>query len=266
MGRKKQKKTGSADAGKKQEEKKANKRSTLEEVEAVSSSDEGSVEQNNQTWNKQAEALKEKLKSGAFDSLLSGGDAGDDDDSIEEVELGDEQEGSDDEEIDATKAAEKGEEQDEESGSGSEVENDPENDDNDGEEEEEDAEEEEEEDPLAAVNDTNSKALLAKTEEMLAAKRNWPWVERFDVTPPTPLPFGTIDEQTGTKVDVHDDLKREVAFYDLALEAVHEARMECKEAGVPFSRPDDFFAEMVKTDGKFWVRWYPISFNDITFF
>merc|ERR1719215_1267276 len=34
----------------------------------------------------------------------------------------------------------------------------------------------------------------------------------------------------------------------MALESVHKARKECNKAKIPFSRPEDFFAEMVKTD------------------
>merc|ERR1712232_1496586 len=34
----------------------------------------------------------------------------------------------------------------------------------------------------------------------------------------------------------------------MALQAVNNDRKCCKGAGVPFSRPDDFFAEMVKSD------------------
>eukprot|EP00544_Gedaniella_sp_CCMP2646_P006865 CAMPEP_0202497490 /NCGR_PEP_ID=MMETSP1361-20130828/22979_1 /ASSEMBLY_ACC=CAM_ASM_000849 /TAXON_ID=210615 /ORGANISM="Staurosira complex sp., Strain CCMP2646" /LENGTH=333 /DNA_ID=CAMNT_0049129103 /DNA_START=6 /DNA_END=1007 /DNA_ORIENTATION=+ len=88
----------------------------------------------------------------------------------------------------------------------------------------------------------NSKALATVLDEMTAAKRGMPWAETFDVIPADPLPF------EDNPLDVHDDLKREVAFYNLALEAVKEARNACNDAGVPFSRPDDFFAEMVKTD------------------
>ena len=95
----------------------------------------------------------------------------------------------------------------------------------------------------------SDKALVAVLEEMTSAKRGMPWAETFDVIPADPLPFGGISKQ-GSPLDVHDDLKREVAFYDIALESVKEARKRCNDAGIPFSRPDDFFAEMVKTDGK----------------
>lgn len=90
----------------------------------------------------------------------------------------------------------------------------------------------------------SQKALAAVLEEMTASRRGMPWAETFDVIPDVPLPFAA------NPLDVHDDLKREVAFYNLALDAVKEARNQCNDTGVPFSRPDDFFAEMVKTDGK----------------
>jgi rRNA-processing protein EBP2 len=56
------------------------------------------------------------------------------------------------------------------------------------------------------------------------------------------------NEESITVVDVHDDLKREVAFYDTALESVTLARAQCATANIPFARPTDFFAEMVKSD------------------
>ncbi|KFY29685.1 hypothetical protein V494_08545 [Pseudogymnoascus sp. VKM F-4513 (FW-928)] len=48
--------------------------------------------------------------------------------------------------------------------------------------------------------------------------------------------------------DVSDDLQRELAFYQQSLTAVKEARQLLKAEGAPFTRPTDFFAEMVKAD------------------
>lgn len=48
--------------------------------------------------------------------------------------------------------------------------------------------------------------------------------------------------------DVNDDLNRELAFYKQSLDAVDEARVLLKKEGVSFSRPTDYFAEMVKSD------------------
>jgi rRNA-processing protein EBP2 len=48
--------------------------------------------------------------------------------------------------------------------------------------------------------------------------------------------------------DVEDDLNRELAFYKQCLSAVKDARSRLKKEGVSFSRPADYFAEMVKSD------------------
>jgi rRNA-processing protein EBP2 len=48
--------------------------------------------------------------------------------------------------------------------------------------------------------------------------------------------------------DVSDDLQRELAFYSQSLEAARLARSKLRGEGVPFSRPKDYFAEMVKED------------------
>ncbi|KAI9768233.1 MAG: rRNA-processing protein and EBNA1-binding protein ebp2 [Geoglossum simile] len=48
--------------------------------------------------------------------------------------------------------------------------------------------------------------------------------------------------------DVNDDLNRELAFYKQSLDAVKIARNSLKKEGVPFTRPTDYFAEMVKSD------------------
>ncbi|KAI0977382.1 eukaryotic rRNA processing protein EBP2-domain-containing protein [Xylaria arbuscula] len=49
--------------------------------------------------------------------------------------------------------------------------------------------------------------------------------------------------------DLQDDVKRELAFYAQALDAAKRGRALLKAEGVPFSRPTDYFAEMVKDDG-----------------
>ena len=48
--------------------------------------------------------------------------------------------------------------------------------------------------------------------------------------------------------DAEDDLKRELAFYNQALSAVKMAQTRLEKLGVPHVRPDDYFAEMVKSD------------------
>ncbi|KAF7562581.1 hypothetical protein G7046_g1565 [Stylonectria norvegica] len=68
------------------------------------------------------------------------------------------------------------------------------------------------------------------------------------------VPFAThqtivaADETADAIPDVSDDLQRELAFYSQSLEAVRKARTKLRAEGVPFSRPKDYFAEMVKED------------------
>ncbi|KAI7784746.1 rrna processing protein [Diaporthe eres] len=57
-------------------------------------------------------------------------------------------------------------------------------------------------------------------------------------------------EPTESKIeDISDDLERELQLYSQSLEAANQARALLKAEGLPFSRPKDYFAEMVKDDG-----------------
>jgi rRNA-processing protein EBP2 len=82
----------------------------------------------------------------------------------------------------------------------------------------------------------NRGGLVAAAEELKA--RGLPWVERLDVASAAKVAVA----------DVHDDLSREVAFYEMALAAVKEGRERLKAVGVGWKRPEDFFCEMVKSD------------------
>jgi rRNA-processing protein EBP2 len=69
--------------------------------------------------------------------------------------------------------------------------------------------------------------------------------------PISSLPFHVHQSVTSTEsvpIDVNDDLQRELAFYKQALEAAKEGRKKLLAEGVPFSRPPDYFAEMIKDD------------------
>ncbi|KAL9062838.1 MAG: hypothetical protein Q9161_009729 [Pseudevernia consocians] len=69
---------------------------------------------------------------------------------------------------------------------------------------------------------------------------------------PSSLPFSAHQSITTSKPvaisDVNDDLNRELAFYKQCLDAANEARIMLKKEEIPFSRPTDYFAEMVKSD------------------
>ena len=47
---------------------------------------------------------------------------------------------------------------------------------------------------------------------------------------------------------VHNDFKRELTFYRQAQATVLEVIPRLKSMGVPTKRPDDYFAQMAKTD------------------
>jgi len=214
----------------------------LQAIDAISDeeSDEDAgqvIDDDGQDWDEETTALRKMISDGKFNDLLKrhnqerGVDYEED---AEEDELESEDAGVEDVE------AEEEEDEDEEEHN----ENEP-----------KDSDSESSDDEEQQKHDTRRTALAAAIQ---SSNRNLPFAESFTVVPPTPLPFSPsggpaksiavgVDEED-TMVDIHDDLKREVAFYDTALEAVHLARGECERAGIPFTRPDDFFAEMIKTD------------------
>ncbi|KAL3839618.1 hypothetical protein ACJIZ3_024209 [Penstemon smallii] len=58
----------------------------------------------------------------------------------------------------------------------------------------------------------------------------------------------SVDIEQEQDVDVNDDLTRELAFYTQALEGARQAFVKFQSAGLPFLRPTDYYAEMVKSD------------------
>jgi rRNA-processing protein EBP2 len=48
--------------------------------------------------------------------------------------------------------------------------------------------------------------------------------------------------------DINDDLQRETSFYERALASAEVAISKLKALGIPTRHPDDFYAEMVKSD------------------
>ncbi|KAG2247030.1 hypothetical protein Bca52824_086658 [Brassica carinata] len=58
----------------------------------------------------------------------------------------------------------------------------------------------------------------------------------------------TVEIEQGQAVDVNDDLAREMAFYTQALQGTRQAFQKLQEMGLPFLRPADYYAEMVKSD------------------
>ena len=70
-----------------------------------------------------------------------------------------------------------------------------------------------------------------------------PFIEHLSLSNPQPL---SVPDQ----LEVHNDLKREIAFYNSTRENVKKGMEILVQAKIPISRPDDFFAEMLKTDDQ----------------
>lgn len=110
------------------------------------------------------------------------------------------------------------------------------------------------------VNDKNG--LKEKLDQL---RLNLDWIERLDmvnipaeVTPEVKQMFGEIDlklnkkgemtaeDQSSDKTD--NDFKREMLFYRRAQSAVLEAIPRLRKLKIATKRPDDYFAEMAKSD------------------
>lgn len=130
--------------------------------------------------------------------------------------------------------------------------------DDEAEEEDEDEEEDEEDIPVSDLEDLSEdekediiphqRLTINNTSALLSS------LSRIALPTDSSVPFAThqvvlSSAPTADSIpDVSDDLQRELAFYSQSLEAVKTARKKLKAEGVPFSRPKDYFAEMVKED------------------
>lgn len=128
----------------------------------------------------------------------------------------------------------------------------------DDEEEDEDEEEEIDVDELSAEDEEDEEQIAAGTrvrqtinnkEGLLAALRR----VALDTNPKT-VPFAFHQTVVSSKVteesipSIDDDLQRELAFMNQALEAARQGRALLRKEGVPFTRPTDYFAETLRSD------------------
>lgn len=203
---------------------------------------------------------------------------GGDEDEDEELELGEEEGDEAPELVDVSAkggasllaaeeiASEEGEEEEAEAGTEEEEEEegdsgDDSNEEKVEEEEELEVEEEEEEEegedsdiPLSEIDDSdietpdllphqkltidNHLALNSALSRITLRPSTLPFIEHLSITTSAPVEIA----------DAHDDLTRELAFYKQALSAATLARTQILSAGLSFSRPTDYFAEMLKDD------------------
>lgn len=97
----------------------------------------------------------------------------------------------------------------------------------------------------------NNKEALTAVRDAIAldppsakGKNKMEWIEHMAVT----WDKSVAEELEEQNADAEDDLKRELTIYKQALHGAVLGRQRVLTAGLPFSRPDDFFAEMVKSD------------------
>jgi rRNA-processing protein EBP2 len=128
----------------------------------------------------------------------------------------------------------------------------------DGDQEEEDEEEDEEDIPVSDLEDLDdedkedliphTRLTINNTAALQAA------LDRISIPTDKKAPFVSHQSvvssvNTADSIpDVSDDLQRELAFYSQSLEAAKEGRKKLLAEGIPFSRPKDYFAEMIKED------------------
>ncbi|KAL4940904.1 hypothetical protein BDV06DRAFT_230059 [Aspergillus oleicola] len=120
------------------------------------------------------------------------------------------------------------------------------------EDEEEDLEDQEEDIPLSDLSENeredviphqrltinNAAALTSSTKRISFISHLTPFSEHNSL----------ISQEETAVPDANDDLNRELAFYKTAQSGALLARKLLKKEGVNFTRPGDYFAEMVKTD------------------
>ncbi|KAI8871032.1 eukaryotic rRNA processing, partial [Ramicandelaber brevisporus] len=85
-----------------------------------------------------------------------------------------------------------------------------------------------------SYNERAMRTLLAE----IALPGDLHWTETLDITSAEPAEVA----------DSNDDLGREHAFITMALAAARIGRKRVLDSGAPFARPDDYFAEMIKSD------------------
>ncbi|KAM4722640.1 putative rRNA-processing protein EBP2 [Rhinophrynus dorsalis] len=79
-------------------------------------------------------------------------------------------------------------------------------------------------------------------------KKDLPWVERLDVTVAAKAEEDGQNGQIESNINAEDDFQREMCFYRQAQAAVLFALPRLHQLKVATKRPDDYFAEMAKTD------------------
>ncbi|KAK3325710.1 eukaryotic rRNA processing [Apodospora peruviana] len=126
-------------------------------------------------------------------------------------------------------------------------------------EDDEDEEEEEEDIDLDDISideeDEENVAASARIRETINNKEALlTSLKRFALDTSSNVPFSYHQSHVSKKVTeetipaVDDDIVRELAFMNQSLEAARAARVLLRKEGVPFTRPNDYFAETLRSD------------------
>ncbi|XP_064153548.1 probable rRNA-processing protein EBP2 [Anguilla rostrata] len=111
--------------------------------------------------------------------------------------------------------------------------------------------------PGLNVAQQEPKATVNKPEGLkqclMEFQRNLPWVERLDLSNSPAADIvakaeGALAAQDTAEISAEDDFQREMYFYRQAQAAVLEALPRLKKLKIATKRPEDYFAEMAKTD------------------
>lgn len=92
--------------------------------------------------------------------------------------------------------------------------------------------------PYQKLKVNNVKALASSLSKFEFPYKKMTFSEHMSVTSAEPTDIE----------DVNNDLARELSFYNQALDAAYRGRSSLAKENISFSRPGDYFAEMVKTD------------------
>jgi len=102
----------------------------------------------------------------------------------------------------------------------------------------------------------NVDGLKQKLAELQAPVKSFNWIERLDhvvlksapLAPELALKEADLSKKADAGSDVHNDFQREMTFYRQAQATVLEVLPRLQSMGVPTKRPQDYYAQMAKTD------------------
>jgi rRNA-processing protein EBP2 len=96
--------------------------------------------------------------------------------------------------------------------------------------------------PHQRLTINNTAALLTSTKRVAVTR------PKMKFSAHNSLILTSLPPTSASIPDANDDLTRELEFYRICRTAATEARSLLKKEKIPFTRPSDYFAEMVKSD------------------